>query len=102
AMRDGAHGIAFAIPADVVKEFLRRHLSAKAVSGIDHGLTCTERVEEEGALRQRVVVAWLDPQGLAAAAGVKPGDRILTVARRTLLISSFRCCTRLSHIMNSP
>jgi serine protease Do len=80
AMREGAQGIAFAIPADAVKEFLRHHLSAKAICGIDHGLTCTERVEEEGPARQRVVVAWLDRQGLAANSGIQPGDRILAVA----------------------
>lgn len=82
AMREGAQGIAFAIPSDAVKDFLTETLSAKKLSGIDHGLTCTERVAQEGPDRQCVVVSFLNRNGLAATAGVKAGDRIVAVSGR--------------------
>jgi len=84
AMREGAQGIAFAITSDAVKDFLTRALSAKKLGGIDHGLTCTERVALEGPDRQAVVVSFLDKSGLAATAGVQAGDRIVAVSGRSV------------------
>jgi serine protease Do len=85
AMREGAQGIAFAIPSDSLKDFLAQALSAKKLSGIDHGLTCTERVAQEGPDRQSVVVSFLDRHGLAATAGVQAGDRIVAVSGRSVV-----------------
>jgi serine protease Do len=82
AVRDGAQGIAFAIPSDRVKEFLSFHLSAKKMTGLDHGLACTERVEPEGLDRQHVLVAGTRADTLAARAGVRPGDQIIQVGSR--------------------
>jgi serine protease Do len=77
ALRDGAQNIAFAINAAAVKQFLKRHLSAVQVSGVDHGLQCGEKVLAETGDRQRVVVT-----GPAASADVQSGDEILTVNER--------------------
>jgi serine protease Do len=79
AIRDGAQGIAFAIPADAVNEFLSTHLSARKISGVDHGLIVAERVKPEGAARQRVVVQSMDTKSPAARAGLQPGDQIIRV-----------------------
>lgn len=84
AMRDGAQGIAFAIPSETIKQVLSNNLSAKKLNGVDHGLACRERVEAEGSERQRVVVDSLDGRGLAASAGLKAGDEIVTVAGRVV------------------
>jgi serine protease Do len=80
ALREGAQGIAFAINVDTVKQVLSRHLSAKNVAGVKHGLTCTESVAAEGAQRQRVVVEAVTARTPGAAAGLKHGDEILRVA----------------------
>ncbi len=57
ALREGAQSIAFAINAGDVKAFLAKHLSAQKVSGVLHGLQCTEKVLGETGDRQRVLVA---------------------------------------------
>src|SRR5438105_3453513 len=56
ALREGAQGIAFALNADTVKQVLSRHLSARNVAHLNHGLACREVVHEEGDARQQVVV----------------------------------------------
>lgn len=73
ALREGAQGIAFAINTGTVKQVLTKHLSAVRVAGVSHGLQCQEKVVGETGPRQRLVAA-------AAAAEVKTGDEILTVA----------------------
>jgi serine protease Do len=80
AIRDGAQGIAFAIPSDTVKDVLSKKLSALRMSGIDLGLACVERVEPEGTHRQRVMVADIKRQSPASQAGLQPGDQIVQVA----------------------
>jgi serine protease Do len=84
ALRDGAQGIAFAINADTVKDMLNRHLSCQKVAKVSHGLSCGERVAEEGTQRQRVVVAAVAAETPAARVGLKQGDIILCVAGRTV------------------
>jgi serine protease Do len=84
AMRDGAQGIGFAIPSETIKQVLSSNLSAKKLSGVDHGLACRERVEPEGTDRQKVVVDSLDRRGLAANAGLQAGDQLVQVAGRVV------------------
>jgi serine protease Do len=54
ALREGAHGIAFALNAETVQHLLSKHLSAAKISGIRHGLTVKEK---SGERRGRIVVA---------------------------------------------
>jgi serine protease Do len=82
ALREGAQGIAFAINADTLQEALCRHLSALELAGVEHGLACSEAIAPEGLHRQRVLVASVDRQTPAAAAGLERGDEILRVAER--------------------
>ena len=85
ALREGAQGIAFAINVDTVKQVLSQRLSAQRVAGIRHGLSCAERVAEQGEKRQRVVVQTVAEQTPAATAGVQRGDQIVRVADRTVV-----------------
>src|SRR5262249_46281385 len=80
ALREDAQGIAFAINADTVKQFLSRHLSATKLSGVVHGLGCKELVNEEGPDRQQVVLA--ETAGPATAAGLRAGDAVVSVNGR--------------------
>lgn len=82
AIRDGAQGIAFAVNADMVKEMLHRNLSSPKVANITHGLTCSERVAEDGPRHQSVIVTAVAPETPAANAGLKQGDVILDMANR--------------------
>src|SRR5262249_11405977 len=77
--------IAFAINVDTVKQVLSQRLSAQRVAGIQHGLTCAERVAEQGEQRQRVVVQAVAEQTPAATAGVQRGDQIVRVADRAVV-----------------
>jgi serine protease Do len=81
ALRDGAQGIAFAIKADTVKKVLAKHVSARKVAGVNHGLSCREKVLGETGPRQRVVVAACAP---AACDALKQGDEILAVGTRAV------------------
>jgi serine protease Do len=74
AIRDGAQAIAFAINADDIKAFLAKHLSARKVSGVDHGLKCKEKLVGENGAPPKVIVTG------AKAAGLKNGDHLLSVA----------------------
>jgi serine protease Do len=80
ALRDDAHGIAFAINADTVEQVLSRGLSASKVAGIKHGLGCVEKVVGSGPDRQRVVVKDVADKGPADDAGLLPGDEVVKVA----------------------
>ena len=73
AMRDGAQNIAFAINSKTVGRFLTKHLNAKLISGIEHGLKCEEKIVAEVGDRQRMVVK------NAAYGELKSGDEIVTV-----------------------
>lgn len=84
ALREGAQSIAFAIDSDTVKRVLSRQLSGLKVAGVRHGLTCSERVLPEGPRRQRVVVDVVNDETPAAAAGLRRGDEIVTVAGRAV------------------
>ncbi len=86
AIRKGAQSIAFSLNADTVQKVLSRHLSAKKVSGVRHGMYCLETVKEnEGRISQKVVVAEVSSSTVAATAGLKKGDVILSVNNRQIL-----------------
>lgn len=83
AIREGAQGIAFALNADTVRDVLTRHLSARKVAHVDHGIRGEDRVlEPEGEARQRVVVCEVSSSGPAAEAGIRKDDVILRVGDR--------------------
>ena len=73
AMRDGAQNIAFAINSKIVGRFLTKHMSAKLISGVEHGLKCEEKIVAEVGDRQRMIVK------NAAYGELKSGDEIVTV-----------------------
>lgn len=83
AVREGAQGIAFAIPSDQVEKVLSRHLGARQVSRVDHGLRVESKVvRPEGEARSQVVVQQVaTPEG---EDGVKSRDVILKVAGRVV------------------
>jgi serine protease Do len=82
AIREGARGIAFALPAEEVQRALAKHLSAAKVAHVAHGLVCGERVLEEGQVRQQVVVEQVTERSPAARAGLQAGDTIVRVGDR--------------------
>jgi serine protease Do len=84
ALREGAQGIAFALNADTVQAVLSRHLSARKVAQVGHGLTCRERVEGDDESRQKVVVQAVAASSPARQAGIRPGDVIVRVAGRAV------------------
>ncbi|MCC6420283.1 MAG: trypsin-like peptidase domain-containing protein [Gemmataceae bacterium] len=83
ALREDARGIAFAISADTVRRVLAARLSAWKVAGVSHGLNCREQVIE-GKGPRRVVVAAVDPNVVAAGAGLQLGDAIVGLGRVTV------------------
>ncbi len=85
ALREGAQGIAFALPSDTVQQVLSKHLSAARLAGVNHGMVCREDVKEEGDHRQRVIVDEVARETPAAQAGLKRGDAILCVAERSVV-----------------
>jgi serine protease Do len=56
ALREGAHGIAFALNADIVQQLLSKHLSAARICGVRHGLTVREKTAVSGEHGGRLVV----------------------------------------------
>jgi serine protease Do len=78
AMRDGAHGIAFAINTDSIKQLLAKKLPALKVAGVSHGMKVQEKVIASTGDRQRVIVAGLTDS--SALAGLQNGDVIQSVA----------------------
>jgi serine protease Do len=81
AVRDGANGIAFAIPSDNVAKVLAKHLSARQVASVEHGLNVKSQVvKPEGDDRAQVIVQQVE--GAAAKAGLKNNDVILKVDGR--------------------
>ncbi len=79
ALREGAKGIAFAVNVETIKQVLSNNLSAGRLSGIQHGLRCTEKVAEAGPGRPHVLLGAVAAQTPAAVAGLRPGDEILRV-----------------------
>jgi serine protease Do len=82
ALREGAQGIAFAINAETVKQWLSLHLSAVKVAGVAHGLKCGETVQPEGRHRQRVVVEAVPKDVSDENTGLRRGDEIVRIADR--------------------
>jgi serine protease Do len=84
ALREGAQGIAFALPAEAVQRALAKHLSASRVARVAHGLVCYERVPEDGPVRQQVIVERVMDQSPAARAGLQHGDLIVRIGDRSV------------------
>lgn len=82
ALREGAQGIAFALPAEAVQRALAKHLSAGRVAKVVHGLSCHERVPEDGPVRQQVVVDRVAEHSPAEKAGLQHGDTIVRIGDR--------------------
>jgi serine protease Do len=82
ALREGAQGIAFALPAETVQRALAKILSANRLSRVAHGLVCNERVLEDGPVRQQVLVEQVTSQSPADRAGLQRGDVIVRIADR--------------------
>jgi serine protease Do len=75
AIRAGAEGIGFAIPADGLREALPELLNPRR-KRIEMGMTLDERSDDG---RRAVVVAAVSKEGPAAEAGVEAGDAIESV-----------------------
>jgi serine protease Do len=80
AVRQEAHGIAFALNADMVQHVLSQALSAGKIAHVSHGLICHEVVKaEDGDDRVQVVVDEVAAKSPAAEAGLKKGDVLTRV-----------------------
>jgi serine protease Do len=77
ALREGSQNMAFSLSADVVQQVLSKHLSALKLSGVKHGLSCTESVAREGQQRSKVLVQ-------EAAAELQKGDELTKVGERVV------------------
>ncbi|HQU44063.1 MAG TPA: trypsin-like peptidase domain-containing protein, partial [Pirellulales bacterium] len=77
AVRAGAQGIGFAIPADKVVETAAELLSTRRLEHTWHGMVARPVLDENG-----VVIETVDAQSPAAESGLKSGDIIHAVARR--------------------
>jgi serine protease Do len=82
AIREGARGIAFALPAEEVQRSLAKYLSAATLARVTHGLVCGERVPRDGPVRQQVVVEQVAERSPASRAGFHKGDTILRIGDR--------------------
>jgi serine protease Do len=75
AIRAGAQGIGFAIPADTVTRVAADLLSVKRRTGVAHGLTLRDEVDaSDTPVRRRAVVERIEPGSAAERSGLKPGD----------------------------
>jgi serine protease Do len=79
AIRAGAQGIGFAIPVDDVKRILTKLMSVRRLRGTWHGI-----VSGSDGRGVQVVVHQVEPGSPADRAGVKPGDRLLSVDGRQI------------------
>ncbi len=75
AVRVGAQGIGFAIPADRAMEVASRLLSSERVGGVWHGVIPETRVLKDAG----VYAQSIQPQSPAALAGIRPGDMITRI-----------------------
>jgi len=79
AIRANSQNIAFAIPVDTVIGRAAELLARRKQTGLRHGLVVQDIVVRDATevpVRRWVVVAAVEPNSSAAAAGVKPGDRV--------------------------
>jgi serine protease Do len=84
ALRENAQNIGFALNIDTVKRVVSRHLSARKVAKLHHGLVVKEQVAAEGKDRQKVVVETVLASAPAAKSGLQKGDVILQIAGRAV------------------
>ena len=75
AVRAGAQGIGFAIPADAAMEVAASLLSIERLEQKQHGLTVRHAADTGQMFVERV-----SPNSPAAACGIRPGDELVTVA----------------------
>jgi serine protease Do len=80
AVRAGAQGIGFAIPADTVVCIAADLLSTRRLDHTWHGLTARPASDDGG-----LVVETVDDQSPAAESGLKSGDILRAVGRRHLV-----------------
>ncbi|HWB08682.1 MAG TPA: trypsin-like peptidase domain-containing protein [Pirellulales bacterium] len=80
AVRAGAQGIGFAIPADTVVAIAADLLSTRRLDHTWHGLTARPASDDAG-----LVVETVDEESPAADSGLKSGDILRAVARRHLV-----------------
>ncbi|HEY2784924.1 MAG TPA: trypsin-like peptidase domain-containing protein [Fimbriiglobus sp.] len=79
AIRANSQNIAFAIPVDTMIGRAAELLSGRKQSGLRHGMVVQDhfvRDKTDSVLKRWAVVSAVEPNSSAAAAGVKPGDRI--------------------------
>jgi serine protease Do len=84
ALREGAHGIAFALNADTVQQVLAGRLSAGKIAHLHHGLICREVLRDDAPARQQVVIERVPADGPAAAAGLRRGDMLVKIGARSV------------------
>ncbi|MBI1849611.1 MAG: trypsin-like peptidase domain-containing protein [Planctomycetes bacterium] len=77
AIRQGAQGIGFAVPADKVMDTLLRITTPDRVGHTSFGMRLHRAPRNDKAL---AVVAGVDPRGPAATGGLREGDRILAAS----------------------
>lgn len=83
AIRAGAQGIGFAIPVDEVKRVAAKLMSARQLANLWHGMVCQPVLPDAGGMG-RVMVKAVEPGSPAQSAGIRPGDRVLSIANRSL------------------
>ncbi len=79
AIRANSQNIAFAIPVDTMIGRAAELLAGRKRSGLRHGMVVQDHVVRDSTdsmVKRWAVVAAVEPNSSAAAAGVKPGDRI--------------------------
>jgi serine protease Do len=79
AIRANSQNIAFAIPVDTMIGRAAELLARRKQTGLRHGMVIQDHVVRdatESTVRRWAVVAAVEPNSSAAAAGVKPGDRV--------------------------
>lgn len=78
AIRAGAQGIGFAIPAEMVKEVLAKMLSIRERNGTWHGMLC-EQAQLNDRAPGKVIIRSVESSSPAEKAGIQANDRLLSI-----------------------